>query len=148
MLRWLPFLPLARADATLSPVHVDDVTTAIARILRHDATIGERVEICGPDVYTLRELVSLIRNAYGLYCPILPLPTLLGSLQAAACDYLIPGKPFSLDNFRSLSVSNTCSDGGLSALGIEPRAFEPTLAAIARGDKEQLLTHYRRFAGR
>jgi uncharacterized protein YbjT (DUF2867 family) len=148
LLKLSPFLPLARSDATLAPIHINDVALAFERILEHDATAGERLEICGPDNYTLREIVTLIRDAYGLRTAILPLPTALGQLQAAACDYLIPGKPFSLDNFRSLSVSSTCSEDGLRALAIEPLRFETALAAIARGDNERVLTLYRTIAGR
>jgi len=148
LLRRVPVLPLARADALLAPVHIDDVTLAFARILAHDSTIGERIELCGPDVYTLLEIVRLIQSAFGLRRAIVPLPTWLGHLQAFACDYCVPGKPFSLDNFRSLSVASTCAGDGLRTLGIEPRAFESTLAAIARGGKERSLTQYRMLAGR
>jgi NADH dehydrogenase len=148
LLRRLPMLPLARADALLAPVHIDDITLAFARILAHEGTIGERIELCGPDVYSLREIVRMIQSAFGLRRTIVPLPTLLGQLQAFACDYCVPGKPFSLDNFRSLSVASTCSGEDLRMLGIEPHRFEPTLAAIARGGSTQSLTHYRMLAGR
>ena len=34
---------------------------------------------------------------------------------------LVPGKPFSLDNFRSLSVDSVCSRDGFAHFGIQPR---------------------------
>jgi NADH dehydrogenase len=48
------------------------------------------------------------------------MPLLLARVQAWIADYLIPGKPFSLDNLRSLSIASVCSENGFAALGIEP----------------------------
>ena len=31
----------------------------------------------------------------------------------------VPGKPFTTDNYRSLQIPSTCSEDGLSQLGIE-----------------------------
>ena len=45
---------------------------------------------------------------------------MLGLLQAALLG-LLPGKPFSLDNFRSLTVDSVCTDNGSRASGISPR---------------------------
>jgi hypothetical protein len=40
---------------------------------------------------------------------------------------LLPGKPFSLDNFRSLTVDSVCREDGCAALGITPA---PMLAVL------------------
>ncbi|MGH8180975.1 MAG: complex I NDUFA9 subunit family protein, partial [Steroidobacteraceae bacterium] len=55
-----------------------------------------------------------------LPCHILRLPDVLGWLQAALLG-LLPWKPFSLDNFRSLCVDSVCQRDGLARLGISPR---------------------------
>jgi hypothetical protein len=40
---------------------------------------------------------------------------------------LLPGKPFSLDNFRSLTIDSVCRQDGCAALDIAPR---PLLAEL------------------
>jgi NADH dehydrogenase len=44
----------------------------------------------------------------------------------------VPGKPFSTDNYRSLTVDNICRDPGCERLGIRPvslRAVGPRYLA-------------------
>jgi NADH dehydrogenase len=62
----------------------------------------------------------------GLPCHIVPLPDIIGRLQGA-CMGLLPGKPFSLDNFRSLTIDCVCRENGCAALGIVP---QPMLAVL------------------
>jgi len=49
-------------------------------------------------------------------------------MQAATLEW-VPGKPFSLDNFRSLSVDSVGGEDGLGALGIVVTPLE----AVAPG---------------
>ena len=131
--RVLPVMPLAGANARLQPVALGDVADALARCLRAPATAGQIYEACGPQVYTLRELVRLagqyagIRQGRGR--PVIGLPYALGYLQALALE-LVPGPTLmSRDNLRSLAVDNVASGQlpGLAELGI---AATP-LAALA-----------------
>jgi NADH dehydrogenase len=124
--RLLPVMPLAGADARLQPVAVNDVADALLRCLRDPATAGHTFEACGPQVYTLRELVRLagqyagIRQGRGR--PIIGLPNALGYLQALALE-MLPGRTLmSRDNLRSLAVDNVASGElpGLEDLGIRP----------------------------
>ena len=113
------FLPLARSQARFAPVYVGDVADAFLRALEDRATFGETYELCGPEILTLEELVRMTAAAAQLPCRILRLPDVLGRLQAALLG-LVPGKPFSLDNFRSLTVDSLCTQDGLARLGISP----------------------------
>jgi uncharacterized protein YbjT (DUF2867 family) len=114
------FLPLARSQARFKPVYVGDVADAFVRALDDAQTFGQTYELCGPEVITLEQLVRLTAAVAQLPCHILRLPDALGRLQAAALG-LLPGKPFSLDNFRSLSIDSICTQDGLARLGIQPR---------------------------
>lgn len=114
------FLPLARSQARFAPVYVGDVADAFVRALDDHASAGETYELCGPDVLTLEQLVRMTAAVAQLPCHILRLPDALGRLQAALLG-LVPGKPFSLDNFRSLSADSICTQDGLARLGISPR---------------------------
>jgi uncharacterized protein YbjT (DUF2867 family) len=113
-------LPLARSQARFAPVHVGDVADAFVRALDDRATWGETYELCGPEILTLEQLVRMTAAAAQLPCRLVRLPDVLGALQAALLG-MLPGKPFSLDNFRSLSVDSLCTQNGLARFGITPR---------------------------
>jgi NADH dehydrogenase len=127
LLRRVPLaLPLARADARLSPVWVEDVVEAMVRALEDDDTAGECYELCGPEVFTLRELVVLLRDELGLRKAVIGLPDPLARLQGAIMDF-VPGKPFSTDNFQSLTVDSVCSSNGFARLGLRPHGLRAVL---------------------
>ncbi len=151
----LPVMPLAGAHARLQPVWVEDVAQAVVRCLADNRTAGQTYEACGPDVRSLAGLVRLAGqwagvNA-GLGRPVIPIPMVLGRLQALLME-LAPGEPLmSRDNLASLTVDNTASGTlpGLQALGIVPAS----LAAVAPdylGDRgpRSTLDALRRTAGR
>jgi NADH dehydrogenase len=121
-------LPLARAGARFAPISVIDVAEAFMRALDRPASTAAIYELCGPEVLTLEEIVRLTARVAGLPCHILRLPDALARLQGVVMG-LLPGKPFSLDNFRSLTLDSVCREDGCAALGIAPRTM---LAEIPR----------------
>jgi NADH dehydrogenase len=137
LLRRMPVLPLARARARMAPTHVNDVAEAIARCVGSQR-IGHRrsFELYGPQVLNLGEIVREIRDCAGLRTPILALPDGLGRLQAQFAEWL-PGKPFSLDNFRSLRTDSVGKNDGYAALGIVPQPFTPWLPALLNPSPQQ-----------
>jgi uncharacterized protein YbjT (DUF2867 family) len=127
LLRAIPLaLPLARPDARFAPVWVGDVVAALLHALADDATAGECYELCGPERMTLREIVCQVRDRLGLARAVVGLPDFAARLQAAVCDF-VPGKPFSTDNYRSLTVDSVCKVNGLARLGIRPQPFAAIL---------------------
>jgi len=122
----LGVLPLARARARFAPISVLDVVEAFMRALTREASAAATYELCGPEVLTLEEIVRLTARVAGLPCHIVPLPDVLARLQGVVMG-LLPGKPFSLDNFRSLTIDSVCREDGCAALGIVPR---PLLAQL------------------
>jgi NADH dehydrogenase len=125
-LAFAPFFPLAAAHARFQPVWVDDVATAIVRCLDDRTTIGETIECCGPEVYTLKELVEIAGRASGHPRRVIPLPAGLARLEAGLLEWL-PGEPLmSRDNLDSMTVANVASGDrpGLARLGIRPAAVE------------------------
>ena len=133
----MPVLPLARASARLAPTWVGDVAEAIARCVATPAICRQRsFELYGPEVLTLGEIVRAIRDAAGCNSRILALPDSLGRLQAQFAE-LLPGKPFSLDNFRSLRTDSVGKIDGYAALGIVPQPFTPWLPRLLEGSVKQ-----------
>ncbi|TPG45895.1 complex I NDUFA9 subunit family protein [Rhodanobacter glycinis] len=130
LLRRMPVLPLARAKARMAPTFVGDVAEAIARCVDSEQPDQRRsFELYGPEVLSLGEIVHKIRDAAGLRTPIIALPDSLGRLQAQFAE-LLPGKPFSLDNFRSLRTDSVGKVDGYAALGIVPQPFTPWLSVL------------------
>ena len=127
LLELAPVLPLACADARMQPVYVGDVVEAMCASLEDRTTYGKRYTLCGPTVYTLREIVDAVMHQTGRRRPVLELPDWLARIQAAVLGHL-PGKLFTTDNYRSLQQPSVCGDGsGLAAFGIVPTSFEAVL---------------------
>jgi uncharacterized protein YbjT (DUF2867 family) len=126
-----PFMPLACADARFQPVWVEDVATAVVKSLEREAPGVLTLEACGPEVFTLRQLVELSARLaginQGLGRPVMALPHWAGVLQARLMECM-PGSPvLSRDNLDSMQVDSVATPGvpGLSELGIQAAALVP-----------------------
>lgn len=154
LLRRVPLVfPLACPEARFAPVYVGDVVEAFVRALDERETYGQRYALCGPRVYTLRELVAYTAHLIGVRRLIIGLPAPLSALQAYAFDYLFglftDAKPFSIDNYRSLSVPSVCTTDGLGALGITPTALEAIAPRyLGKGGTRAHYDAYRQAYGR
>jgi NADH dehydrogenase len=149
LLRLVPLVfPLARAPARFAPVYVGDVVEAMLRSLPGGAASERSLELCGPDVMTLREIVAFTARTLGLRRWIVGLPDFLARIQGVVLG-LVPGKPFSLDNFRSLTVDSVCRENGFAVLGIEPQSM-PGIVRQYLGAKSSagLLDEFRESARR
>ena len=125
LLRFSPgMLPLACPDARMAPVHVEDVVSAFVQSLEDESTHGCGYDLGGPQSYSLRELVEFTAKVTGVDRDVLALSDGLSRLQAMVFGE-IPGKPFSMDNYRSLQVDAVCQgDNGLDAFDITPASIE------------------------
>jgi len=108
LLRIAPFLPLARADARFAPVYVGDVAEHFVNCLDDPETFGKGYELCGPRIYTLRDLVRYTARLTRKRRPVIGLPDWAARIQATVFEF-VPGKPLSRDNLASLSVDSVCS---------------------------------------
>ena len=139
-----PVMPLAGANARFQPVWVHDVAMAVVRSLEQGVArspTGDAVRIleaCGPDVFSLKELVQLSAQLSGVRQgrgrPVFALPDWMGRLQARMME-LAPGEPLmSRDNLDSMKVDNVATGKvpGLEVLGIRPAAIRPIAAQYLR----------------
>lgn len=113
------FFPLACPDTRFAPVYVGDVVNQFIAALDEPATYGKRIELCGPETFSLRELVEYTAQLLGLNRKIIGLPDFASRLQATLMEYLVPGKPFSLDNYHSLQQDSICSNGVIAATSLK-----------------------------
>jgi uncharacterized protein YbjT (DUF2867 family) len=125
LLKFTPVFPLACPNARLQPVHVEDVARAFADSIARHGAFGARYDLCGPKIYRLRDIVAYIAALQGRRVRILGLNDRLSRLQATLFDF-VPGKPFSLDNYRSLTLDSVCTGANAlqSVFGIEPTSME------------------------
>ena len=148
--RRLPVLPLACAQARFQPVYVEDVAAAFALALRDQHLDHATIELGGPQVYTLAELVHLAGRYAGHERHVLALPDWAARLEARLFE-LLPGDPMiSRDKLDSMKVDNVVSPQTQAltadALGIKLTSLEaaaPHYLATPRG-----LDDYREHAGR
>jgi len=140
-------LPLARAKARFAPVYVGDVVEAFVHAMTDRTTIGKSLELCGPDVMTLEQLVQLTAKAAGLPCHILRLPDFVAALQGTFMG-MLPGKPFTRDNYRSLTIDSVCKQNGFATLGIQPVRMEAAISGyLGEHSFQHQLDTYRRSFG-
>lgn len=129
LLRYAPLLPIGRADARFQPVWVGDVAQAFVNALNDDRHVERSYNLVGPEVMTLAQIVRATAQARGRLRAVLPLPDALGKLQAEVGE-LLPGKPISRDNWRSLQTDSTSVENGLLKLGVTPTPVLPRLSEI------------------
>lgn len=148
MLRLSPVLPLPTPGMRLKPVYVGDVAKAFVQSLEDQTTFGQCYELCGPKIFTLRELVDYVAAVLGVRRFVIGLNDQWSQRQARLLER-VPGKPYSYDNYLSSKIDNICSDDGLAKLGIHPTAAEAVVPGyIGRQRAQQRYNDFRRMARR
>ena len=125
LLKTMPVVPLAAADARFQPVWVGNVADAIVEAALRSDVSGNTWSLCGPTVYTLRQLVKYVGTVTGRRRPVIGLSPALSRLQAWALEMV--GGPMTRDNLLSMKVPSVCDEGARLPFGLEPMP----LAAVA-----------------
>jgi len=112
LVKSLPVFPLAVPHARMAPVFVGDVCKSMIESIDDPGSFGATVQLCGPQEYTLRELVQYTADNAGVSPLIVNLPDWAARLQARVMEF-VPGKPFTRDNYLSLQTPSVCDDGCL-----------------------------------
>lgn len=148
MLHALPMMPLMCPQARMAPVYVSDVVTAMAKTLREKTTYGQRYDLCGPEVFTLLDLVEYTRRLLKVKRRIIPLSDGLSALHGKILGKL-PGKLFTYDNYLSLQTPAVCSAPFPEMFGIEPACIDSIVPKyVGREDIRGRFDSMRRHAAR
>ena len=123
--------PLAGANARFQPIYVGDVAHCFARALDDDATIGAALPLCGPNVYTLRELVRYVAAMTGNRVRSSRSARRSSTLQASVLEHL-PGTLLTRDNLASMQVDSVCDGAFPRRLRRRARGARGDRAAISR----------------
>lgn len=148
LVKFVPVIFLAKPAARFQPIWVEDVAQAFVNSLANVDTFGHSYNLCGPKVYSLRELVRLVADTLGIKCRIVGLSDRLSYLQAYVMEFL-PVKLMTRDNLRSMQVDSVCNEGFPPVLGITPTAIEAVLPDyLTRRSVRDTYNRYRGRAGR
>jgi len=140
-----PLFPLACAKAKFAPVFVENVVDAFVHALDSPRTAGKRLDLCGPTLYTLQQLVTYTAGLIGKNTTVVSLPDVLSRMQALLLGVL-PGKLFTLDNYYSLQIDSVCSESAFAQLGIVPRSVEAVVPTYLGGARSR--ARYAEFRAR
>jgi len=143
LLRLAPVLFLASPNARFQPVFVEDVAASFVKSLEDLASAGKSYDLCGPRVYTLRELVEFVARVLDRRRLVIGLNDGLSYLQALALE-LLPVKLMTRDNYYSMKVDSVCSCE--FPFGITPKALEAVAPSYL--GRRTPRAHYQRFRGR
>ena len=144
MLKLSPVLPLACPKARLQPVYAGDVAAVMTASLEDPMTWGKSYELAGPQAFTLKELVKWTAKTRGLKSFVIGLPGPLSASMAMLMN-LVPGKPFSWDNYQSLKTDNVSSEDGFAYFHINPMAIDLVVPAYLAGTaRQRRLQNFRR----
>lgn len=119
MIEKAPVVPVLRAQTRFQPVFAADVGDAVAALIAGDHA-GETVELGGPDVMTMGEIIRWIATTIGRDPTIAELPDVAGSMIARAG--FLPGAPITWDQWLMLQHDNVVAPGAVTFadLGIVP----------------------------
>lgn len=117
------FMLLPAADSSYAPIYVGDIVSVMIQSIDNAKTFGERYDLCGPKVYTLKELVTYVAAIKHIHCKIIGLSPGLSKFMAVFMEFL-PGTPFSRDNFLSTRVPSVCNADFPAVFHIKPTALE------------------------
>ena len=111
LLKFIPFVfPLACAQTRFAPVYVGDLVNFMKDSIDDVSSFNKKIDICGPKIYTLEEIVKIVIEVKGYSTKVIPLNNALSKFQAVIMEFL-PGKPFSIDNFNSCLVDSISESG-------------------------------------
>ncbi len=123
-----PVMPVIAGETKCQPVFVGDVAAAIAKAATDPACAGQTYELGGPETYSFRELMELIKRETARKCVLVPVPGPLAGLIALAGDVqaLVMPPVLTSDQLKQLAVDNAVHEGapGLADLGVAPARVE------------------------
>lgn len=127
-----PVLPVVGAETRFQPVYVGDVADAFVAAVAGKARPGTAYELGGPDVQTMRELMTHMLEQIERKRILMNAPTGLARLKARFLQ-LLPHPLLTVDQVTQLQIDNVVSEAAiaegrtLEGLGIEPTAMKAIL---------------------
>lgn len=126
-------VPLACASTRLAPIYIGDVVSVFAQSLGNPHTYGQCYDLCGPQAYTLKQLLQYTARQLGIHRWILALGKTPSWLLANLFQYMPLFRPLTRDNFRSLQIDSVCNQPFPAIFNITPRRLDEIVPAYLAG---------------
>jgi NADH dehydrogenase len=127
-----PVIPLANSQALFQPVSVNDVAAAFVAAITMKQTIHQTYSLVGPEVLSMVELVRFAALKAQTTTRIIPMPAIVGYLQALMFEFLPVPTLMSRDNIASMQLPNvlppTAADDLITTFGISRQSIRSLLA--------------------
>ncbi len=137
VIRLVPgFFPqIGPGNQRINPILIDDVARLVADVIDGETANGRTLEVGGPEVLTLDEIVQAAMRALGRSKPIVHFPLALVKLAALLLE-ILPGQLLSRDAIDFIGGS-AVADGAEAARlfpGFEPTPLDVALASYLGDD--------------
>ena len=142
LLKYIPIFPLACPESMFSPIYVKDLSSFVEESILTNKYDNQSNDITGPKNYSFKELIEYILSITKTKCFVIPLNYSLSYLQAFGFTYIVPGKIFTIDNFKSLQIDN------ISTTGLKGKTTIEEIVPSYLSKKNNKLDVYRKDAGR
>jgi NADH dehydrogenase len=137
--KWSPVLPvMGPGRAQLQPVAVEDVAACFVRAVTQPESAQATLDVCGPERFTLPEILREILAALGRRRWLLHIPLPVARTQAAILEAIFPrllrqAPPLNRDQLLMLQEDNTGNPEPANRLfGIKPMGFKEGIRKYLR----------------
>ena len=134
MSEWSPIIPLVgRPQAVFQPIAVEDVARYFVKALNEPRSYRQTFDLCGPDQFTLGEMVRMILTAAGRKSWLMHIPDDIAEPLAWLLEFVYPklaGKPSPLtrDQLEMLREDNVGEmTWPVDLFGLRPASFADTI---------------------
>ena len=149
LVKLMPVVALAKPEAKFQPIWVEDVAHAFLTSMENIDTYGQRYDLAGPRVYTLRQLVEFVIFVLDKKRKIVGLNEQLSYLQALMLEKMPLITLMTRDNLASMQVDNVCQGEFPKVFDIQPTAMEVVVPDyLVNRTPRNSYNRYRGHAGR
>ncbi|MCP3848989.1 MAG: complex I NDUFA9 subunit family protein [Gammaproteobacteria bacterium] len=137
LLKMMPVsFPLACANARFAPIYIGDVVDAFINSIDKPETYAKNYNLCGPQEFSLKELVKYTAKQIHSNSVVIPLSHFLSKPIAMVMGF-IPGAPITLDNYQSMTIDSACSEiernASISDLDLQLHSIESVVPQYLAG---------------
>lgn len=115
--------------AAFQPVWVEDVVTAVVKSLNDETTLGQELELGGPEVLTIEEIERRTLTAIGARRKLIRFPLPLLRVVVKVMEAVFPAPPVTTSLLDLLAVDNTTRHNALARFVAQPQPFTADYAA-------------------
>lgn len=114
------------ADSLYAPIFVEDLVHAMIKSIDDKRTYEQSYDVCGPEVFSLKEMVRMTAMTMNKKCWIIGLGPMLSNVAAHVLQFF-PGKPLTPDNYLSTTLPNISQKPFPEIFQIKPRTVHSIL---------------------